>query len=689
MKAQHVPSAMRKTGFSALGLYLGTSFIAVLYILLFSQTIWHKEGFGIDHFLENIGSDNGSTLQFLCLSGLFLSFFIWILFGSKVGFYRIPYFIGAPVLPIIFAGVYNSSLFYFNRDNPLYEEPLLYWMAPFVALCILHGVFEKNKAVLDYISPILFTYLVAGVFIIQYWVPDRNFTIAFWMIAVPIIIFYSLNLKMITKEYVKEMPLYRRWFILGKRGESARWGSFYEYFKRDFSGFFAKNRSKIYWSERSKVYYGRTYFEHDTSFSGRHIGSISEQHHITVAGTGGGKSRDAIWNTLLSYAGGVIAFDPKGEHTLVTGKRRAQSRPFHVLDPYKLTKSPYASFWNPLDEIDPKSPHAREQIKTLVSASLYIDRAESANSAHFRENAQMILRGFIAYVLTDPSIDDNKRNLGTVFDLIKTGDPTGERYSAADINLLIQKKMPVNTHINGAARDASDLLMRVSDKEAGSYLSTISRGIDWINSTNVRRIISEKSDFSLRDAKAKEASIYLVLPEDYMAEQSRFVATFFSMALHLCGNTITPQPKNSKRRVLFLFDEFAQLRHFTPAEEKITIARGSYLKFWIILQNMEQLTKVYDRPSDFTGSSDMQFFALKSTDRESIRFINDALGEYTETNGDETHYYDLLPESEIAEFLDAGNDGQIIIPDKGRPLMLRRIPYYKNYPRSQYGNHNY
>lgn len=104
---------------------------------------------------------------------------------------------------------------------------------------------------------------------------------------------------------------------------------------------------------------------------------------------------------------------------------------------------------------------------------------------------------------------------------------------------------------------------------------------------------------------------------------------------------------------------------------------------------MEQLTKVYDRPSDFTGSSDMQFFALKSTDRESIRFINDALGEYTETNGDETKYYDLLPESEIAEFLDAGNDGQIIIPDKGRPLMLRRIPYYKNYPRSQYGNHNY
>src|SRR5690606_17590174 len=153
---------------------------------------------------------------------------------------------------------------------------------------------------------------------------------------------------------------------------------------------------------------------------------------------------------------------------------------------------------------------------------------------------------------------------------------------------------------------------------------------------NIRRIISEKSDFSLRDAKTKEASIYLVLPEDYMAEQSRFVATFFSMALHLCGNTITPQPKNSKRRVLFLSDEFAKLKHFSPAEDNITIARGSYLKFWIILQNMEQLTKVYNKPSDFTGSSDMQFFALKSTDRESIRFIHEALGQYTEYDGEKT-----------------------------------------------------
>lgn len=66
------------------------------------------------------------------------------------------------------------------------------------------------------------------------------------------------------------------------------------------------------------------------------------------------------------------------------------------------------------------------------------------------------------------------------------------------------------------------------------------------------------------------------------------------------------------------------------------VARNSFLKFWIILQNIGQLNK-YDNVEDFIGLSDLQFFgphladerskdffeSVERWDREKRRFVSD------------------------------------------------------------------
>src|SRR5690606_4144184 len=175
MKALHTPSAMRKTGFTALRQYMITGIIAGLYFLIVSQTIWARNGFSFQYFSDNLLEDNGASLQFLCLSGLFLSFAIWVLLGSKVGLYRIPYFVGVPILPFVFAGAYNTSVAYFNQENPLYEAPVSLWMVCFLGLFMLVSFSEKSPRVRDFFGSLLLGYVITGVFIIQYWVPDRYF----------------------------------------------------------------------------------------------------------------------------------------------------------------------------------------------------------------------------------------------------------------------------------------------------------------------------------------------------------------------------------------------------------------------------------------------------------------------------------------------------------------------------------
>lgn len=515
---------------------------------------------------------------------------------------------------------------------------------------------------------------------------------AFWLFIPPMLFMTVPVLRLTIVEYIKEMPLYRRWFILGRGGEASRMAGIKDYMDKDLSDYFTAG--KLVFKKESSIYLGKTLLENDTKIGGRHVGVTSEQHMITFAATGAGKSRDAVWNTLLNYSGGAIIFDPKGEHFDVTYERRAEVRPAFLLDPYGTSKDKKDSdYWNPLDEIDPESPSARDDLRNMAEASIYMDSGESGSGAFFRENAQLIYRGFLAYVLVKMSPED--RHLGTVYDLMATGEPEGKFASKRSWDTLIQEMMLCDA-IAGAPRDAASLLERVGERERGSYISTIVRGIDWVNSPPIRAIICQPSSFSVRDAKTNEASIYLTLPEKFIHTQIRFVRTFYSMAFSFCNNFETPQPTGSKRRVLFLFDEFNKLGEFRPAVDAILTQRSSYLKCWFIQQNLGQLKANYKNVDDFLSSCDKQFFGLDTTDSTVLDLLEKSLGSYTVTtkndkadSADQNEKHALMTRAELAEFLDIKQAGQIVIPLSGKPLKLNKVPYYKNFTPDQYGKHDF
>jgi len=210
----------------------------------------------------------------------------------------------------------------------------------------------------------LAAFMFAG-YVASLWIWRGDWPTTFWagaFCALPPLLFLTFpTAKLAFVEYAKEHPLYRRVFIFGRGGEAGRWGSLREFFRRDMTGFFRRNASKIKRTETSDIYLDRTLLEDDIRIGGRDVGIVGgEQHLMTVAGTGASKSRDAIFNTLLSYSGGVVAFDMKGEIFRVCHQRRAQYERSYLLDPYgecrDIRKTDY---WNPLDEIDPLPPSAR------------------------------------------------------------------------------------------------------------------------------------------------------------------------------------------------------------------------------------------------------------------------------------------------------------------------------------------
>ena len=160
---------------------------------------------------------------------------------------------------------------------------------------------------------------------------------------------------------------------------------------------------------------------------------------LTVAAMGGGKSLYAAWNTLLSWLGGAFVLDPKGGHAQRTIDVRGERNPAHVIDPWGDVKHLYdgelGATFNPLEEIDIHSPNAKDDIFQIVESCIMQEADENANSKHFRENAQKIMTGVIAHVLSEYS--EEHHNLPTIYDIILTGSPEGTISMPEAFNVLV------------------------------------------------------------------------------------------------------------------------------------------------------------------------------------------------------------------------------------------------------------
>lgn len=528
-----------------------------------------------------------------------------------------------------------------------------------------------------------------GVYALTFWDdPSNRIYPSLWAAAwafIPPLGFLSVpTYTMVIKEIIKETKQYQETFVEGRGKESGRWGGMLSYLKRDISRWFRASKKQIIKTKESPVYLGRTMWQYDYKLGRRDIGITSEQHLITIAGTGSGKSRDVIFNNVLSYNGGMIAFDTKGEHVKLAYERRKAYAPAYVIDPYSKAKDGITSdYWNPLDEINPDSPSARGDLKRIAGAIVPKEAGERAVDIHFREIPQKIVRGYIAHILT--TYPKDKRHLGTLYDLFVKGDIDGKGFDPQAVNQVI-KDMAKNDAIGNSPADAAAVLSTLSDRDRSAHYSSISRGLDWVNDPLVRKTITAHSTFSLKECKTKDASVFIIIPEKYLVEMSRFLTLFYTVAFDTLDEQETEQRTGSKRRVLFLFDEFEVMGNFEPARQAALRKRASYIKCWYVVQNFGQFKVNYSNLQDFFGNSDKQFFGIDSTDTEITEIICKALGSYTQTQArgegaSEEKIIPLMSSGQVSKFLDAARNGQLVIPVQGLPLRLHRVPYYKNFGR--------
>lgn len=394
---------------------------------------------------------------------------------------------------------------------------------------------------------------------------------------------------------------------------------------------------------------------------GTPLGFSDDRHVCMVSGTRSGKGTTTIVNNLCLWPGSVVVVDPKGENATVTAARRGPGSEYcegmgqtvHVLDPFEESIVPdeLRSRFNPLDALDPDSPHVIDDAGLLADAIVVIN--ERSSDPYWDQSARKLVKGLILHVLTSPMFE-GRRNLLTVRDLIARGDHEGVAYFKAkgretipSAQGLLWEGVSRNQALDGVIAGIGEQMVNVAVnavKQFEGALQVADRNTEFLDSPKMRACL-ESSDFELKELKTdpKGMSLYLSLPQRYMPEHFRWLR----MMITLTTTTMESHREQPAcgHRVLMCLDEFAGLERIKAVENAVAQIAGYGVTMFFVLQSLEQFKKVYpDSWETFLACSATKiFFAVD--DQFTRKYLSELIGEtemilevetYSETQGSGT-----------------------------------------------------
>jgi type IV secretory pathway TraG/TraD family ATPase VirD4 len=339
---------------------------------------------------------------------------------------------------------------------------------------------------------------------------------------------------------------------------------------------------------------------------------------LTISPPGGGKTTSSSIPILLTHDGPVFVFDIKGELWAVTARYRSQVLGRHVvaIDPFGVTKSddfrrgkPESLLkeyhLNPFDWI-PEDKKQRDRMMNAFAASFVIN--EGGFATHFDENAKILIRGYIDYLM---NLDASERGLPMLYQLMS------ESIEEA------QHTFDQMAQLDGRAGAAANQINRVGLDERGSILSTSYRQIDWMGDSNIQETLSS-SNFDLRDFLKGNMDIFVILPSDQVKEHNRLFRMMMSLLMSMI---VQANPSDlPKKKMLFLLEELAQLGASPDVEQCIEVMRIRGVIVWTVFQALKQI-EMFTKPDLFLSVPLKQIFT--NDDIQTMQWIQTLGGKKT------------------------------------------------------------
>lgn len=352
------------------------------------------------------------------------------------------------------------------------------------------------------------------------------------------------------------------------------------------------------------------------------LGIGSDQSHLLLAGSRGGKGISMLLNSIIGLPANTsfFALDPKGQNARISAGFRSSIQEVKLLDSFNasgIESKANRLVINPIEEMTGATIDQIAANAMLVADSL-VEEEASGNHKHWEETAKEMIAALCAHVATDSNYE-GRRDLVTVWEL-------ASRLSEPDPNdphaFEIEMEMLRNDSAAGFVRSGARAFYSRTSDEFSSVASSVRRYVSFVGIEAVRKNLRGPRT-ELRRLKSSSLGFYYCMPAMY----DHALRGFKRLVMQSCLGACEAEPTQFGPQTVFFLDEFHSLGRMTVMETAIAQFAGIGVKLVIVLQDLSQLQKLYPKSFEtFIGNcGSIQAFSLN--DYTTLSYLSKRLGQ--------------------------------------------------------------
>lgn len=361
-----------------------------------------------------------------------------------------------------------------------------------------------------------------------------------------------------------------------------------------------------------------------TMLDGKYYYSDSFEHTLIIGSTGSGKTQCEILPLIfnLGYAGeSMVINDVKGElYSYTSDFLKKQGYQIRVIN---LRDALASDGWNPLHLPykyfkDGNIDLAGDLIENFSKS---LTKNLSSKDMYWEKSATSVLTA-LCYAIIEDAPKEEQVHLYSIYTmLVEHGAKTIDRFNSLD--LYFQQKPFGNIAKNSYATGSF-----AKGETRATLFSVLATCIKMFSDTGIANLTS-RTDFELDSIGKEKTAVFLIIPDE--KESRHDLASLFVDQCYQALVNSAQSLSNGKMpiRVNFILDEFANMPPISSISNKITVSRSRNIRFYLVIQDFEQLKEKYKDSAGTIKSNATNWIYLLTSDNESAKEISSRLGKYT------------------------------------------------------------
>lgn len=350
----------------------------------------------------------------------------------------------------------------------------------------------------------------------------------------------------------------------------------------------------------------------------------SFDHTMIIGSTGSGKTICEIMPLIfnLGYANeSMVINDTKGElYNTTASFLKKRGYKIHVIN---LRNALASDGWNPLHLAYKYYHEGNIDLAgdIIENFSKSLCKNLSSKDMYWEKSATAVLSA-LCYGLIEDCTDESEVNLYSIYNLlVEHGSKTIDRFNSLD--LYFQQK-PMGSLSKMAYATGSF----AKGETRATLFSVLATTIKMFSDTGIANLTS-RTDFELDNIGKKKSAVFLIIPDE-KESRHELASLFIDQCYQALVNTAQSYSDGKMPiRVNFILDEFANMPPISSISNKITVSRSRNIRFYLVLQDFDQLKETYKDSAGTIKSNATNWIYLLTSDNDTAREISNRLGKYT------------------------------------------------------------